>query len=83
MYNGNESEQPILREVIDNLKQQNKIVGRTIHVADKGLNCAEYIAHSKIKGDGYIFSKSVKKLPDIEKKWLLLNNDYIEVNSLR
>lgn len=79
MYNGNESEQPILRDVIDKLKQQNKIFGRTIHVADKGLNCAENIAYSKINGDGYIFSKSVKKLPEIEKEWILLDNDYIEV----
>jgi transposase len=79
LYNGNESEKPVLREVINKLKEQNNIQGRTIHIADKGLNCAENIAYSLIEGDGYIFSKSVKQLPDIEKKWILLNNDYTEI----
>jgi len=31
-------------------------------------------------GDGYIFSKSVKMLPAIEKEWVLLDNDYREVH---
>lgn len=79
MYPGNESEKPILREVIDGLKTRNNITGKTIHVADKGLNCAQNIAFSKKNGDGYLFSKSVKTLPSIEKTWVLLDNDYQEV----
>lgn len=79
MYPGNESEKPVMREVIDELKKQNEIAGRTIHVADKGLNCAENIAYSKGNGDGYLFSKSVKTLPETEKTWVLLENDYIDV----
>lgn len=76
MYPGNESEKPVLRDVIDNLKKRNNITGRTIHVADKGLNCAQNIAFSKKSGDGYLFSKSVKGLPKKEKEWILLENDY-------
>jgi len=76
MYPGNESEKPVLRDVIDNLKKRNNITGRTIHVADKGLNCAQNIAFSKKSGDGYLFSKSVKGLPKKEKEWVLLENDY-------
>ena len=79
MYPGNESEKPILRDVINNLKKQNSITGRTIHVADKGLNCAQNIAFSKTKGDGYLFSKSVKGLPEKEKVWVLLDQDFNEV----
>lgn len=79
MYPGNESEKPVLRSVIDQLKKQNNITGRTIHVADKGLNCAQNIVFSKKNGDGYIFSKSVKGLPETEKKWVLLGNDFKEV----
>ena len=45
MYPGNESEKPVLRDVINRLKKQNNITGRTIHVADKGLNCAENIEY--------------------------------------
>lgn len=79
MYPGNESEKPVLREVIYSLKARNNIKGRTIHVADKGLNCAQNIAFSKQNGDGYLFSKSVKTLPAIEKEWVLLDNDYHDV----
>jgi transposase len=79
IYPGNESEKPIIRDVISNLKKQNNITGRTIHVADKGLNCANNIAYAKKNGDGYIFSKAVKKLPDKEKKWVLLDRDFKDV----
>lgn len=79
MFPGNESEKPVLREVVTNLKQNNNIKGRTIHVADKGLNCAQNIAFTKKNKDGYIFSKSVKTLPLVEKKWVLNPNDYKSV----
>lgn len=79
MYPGNESEKPILRDVINQLKKENNIVGKTIHVADKGLNCAKNIAFSKKNGDGYLFSKSVKSLPEKEKVWVLLDKDFKEV----
>ena len=78
MYPGNESEKPILRDVIDRLKRQNNVTGRTIHVADKGLNCAENIAFSKKNGDGYLFSKTVKGLSEKEKVWVLLDEDFKE-----
>lgn len=76
MYPGNESEKPVLRNIIDDLKTKNNITGKTIHVADKGLNCAQNIAFSKQNGDGYLFSKSVKTLPKTEKDWILLDQDY-------
>ena len=78
MYPGNESEKPVLRDVINRLKSQNNITGRTIHVADKGLNCAENIAFSKKNGDGYLFSKTVKGLSEKEKVWVLLDEDFKE-----
>lgn len=79
MYPGNESEKPVLRDVIDGLKNRNHITGKTIHVADKGLNCAQNIAFSRQNGDGYLFSKSVKTLPATEKTWVLLEQDYKDV----
>jgi transposase len=74
MYPGNESEKPVLRDVISHLKKQNNITGKTIHVADKGLNCAQNIAFSRKNGDGYLFSKSVKGLSEKEKVWVLLDD---------
>lgn len=79
VYPGNESEKPVIRRIIDGLKQRNNISGRTIQVADKGLNCADNIYHALKEKDGYIFSKSVKQLPETEKTWILLDNDYREV----
>lgn len=79
MYPGNESEKPVLRNIIDELKQRSHISGRTIRVADKGLNCLNNILHALKSGDGYIFSKSVKTLPETEKTWVLLGNDYKDV----
>ena len=81
MYPGNQSEKPVLRDIIDNLKQRNHISGRTIQVADKGLNCFNNILHALKSGDGYIFSKSVKTLPETEKTWVLLDNDYVDVKN--
>ena len=79
MFPGNESEKPVLRDVIDLLKSQNNINGKTIHVADKGLNCAKNIIHAKKTGDGYLFSKSVKSLPETEKTWVLLDAGFVDV----
>ena len=79
MYPGNESEKPVLRNVIDQLKSQNNVTGKTIHVADKGLNCARNIAFSRKNGDGYLFSKSVKTLPETEKIWALLESGFTDV----
>jgi len=79
MYPGNESEKPVIRDVIHHLKKQNNITGKTIHVADKGINCAQNIAFSKINGDGYLFSKSVKGLSEREKIWVLLDQDFKEI----
>ena len=81
MYPGNESEKPVIRDIIDDLKQRSHISGRTIRVADKGLNCFENILHALKSGDGYIFSKSVKMLSETEKTWTLLKNDYVAVKN--
>lgn len=79
VYPGNESEKPVIRSVIDELRQRSSISGRTIQVADKGLNCINNIMHALQAGDGYLFSKSVKTLPETEKTWVLLERDYVDV----
>ncbi len=81
LYPGNESEKPVIRKVIDDLKSRNNISGKTIRVADKGLNCSENILHAVKSGDGYLFSKSVKQLPETEQVWVLLENDYRDVKN--
>ena len=78
MYPGNESEKPYIRKVIEEMKSRYKVSGKTVQVADKGLNCARNIyAAVKEANDGYIFSKSIhgRNLREKEKKWLLLENE--------
>lgn len=78
MYPGNESEKPYIRRVIGEMKQRYNVSGKTVQVADKGLNCARNIyAATKEASDGYIFSRSIhgKNLSEKEKKWVLLEND--------
>ena len=79
MYPGNESEKPKIRELIKEMKEQNNIKGKTIQVADKGLNCGDNIYDALVNKDGYIFSQSVLLLEEKEKYWVLLDNDYEEV----
>ena len=60
------------------MKSRYKVSGKTVQVADKGLNCARNIyAAVKEANDGYIFSKSIhgRNLSEKEKKWLLLENE--------
>lgn len=78
MYPGNESEKPYIRRIIQEMKERYKVTGKTVQVADKGLNCARNIyAAVREARDGYIFSKSIhgKGLSGKEKQWLLLEND--------
>lgn len=81
LFPGNQSERPVIRNIIQDLKKRNSVSGRTVRIADKGLNCAENIFHALKNGDGYIFSKSVKMLPEIEKTWVLLPSDYRDVKN--
>jgi len=81
MYPGNQSEKPIIREVIQSLKKRHSLNTKTVRVADKGLNCAENIYSTAFDQDGYIFSKSVKQLPQLEQTWILLDRDYKEVKN--
>lgn len=85
MYPGNESEKPYIRKMIEEMKQRYKAKGKTVQIADKGLNCARNIyAAVKESDDGYIFSKSIhgRSLSKQEKEWILLEdndaNKYID-----
>lgn len=77
MYPGNESEKPYIRKTIEEMKQKYKVNGKTVQIADKGLNCARNIYAAVVEAnDGYIFSKAIKgrSLSKQEKEWILLEN---------
>ena len=76
LYPGNESEKPIYREIMKDMKEKNNIKGRVIRIADKGLNCGDNILDSYINKDGYIFSQTVKGAKKEVKDWILYEKDY-------
>lgn len=80
VYPGNQSEQPVLREVLDDLRKTHELEGKVVRVVDKGLNSAANIFDAVKHGDGYIFSKSVKMLPETEIRWIELEQDYKTVS---
>jgi hypothetical protein len=79
VFPGNESEKPQLRKTVSSLKARNAITGRTVRVADKGLNCADNMADAVLAKDGYIFSKSMKTLPAKERAWALSESGWTDV----
>ena len=79
LFPGNQSEKPVIRDIINDLKDRNEVSNKIVQVADKGLNCARNIYEALKNGDGYIFSKSCKQLPDAEKKWVLSGIDFKEI----
>ena len=79
VFPGNESERPQLREVVGRLKERHAIAGRTVRVADKGLNCADNVADAVLAGDGYVLSRSVKTLPAKEREWALSDAGWEDV----
>ena len=78
IYPGNESEKPKIREILRSMKEEEQIKGRTVQIADKGLDCGQNIFEAIKNGDGYIYSQSVKDLPEKEKKWIELPSGYKE-----
>lgn len=59
LFRGNTTDYETLLPVLSKLKQ-NYNLKRAIVVADKGLNSGSNKAYNIIKGDGYIFSKSIR-----------------------
>ena len=75
LFRGNTTDYETLLPVLSKLKE-NYNLKRAIVVADKGLNSGSNKAYNIIKGDGYIFSKSIRGTKsDKEFKNYVLNED--------
>lgn len=77
MYPGNQSEKPMIRQIINSMKEKNNIKGKTIQVADKGLNCGQNIYEALQNGDGYIYSNSVNTINSDIKNIVLDETGYV------
>ena len=82
IFPGNQSEQPEMRKHIEKLKKEDDIKGRTIIVADKGLNSGNNMREAIKNGDGYVFSQKVRGSSTDIQVWILDDRDYkITTNS--
>jgi transposase len=59
LFPGNTNDCETLMPVLDKVKKDFE-VGRIIVVADRGINTADNIAFSLAKGDGYVYSQTVR-----------------------
>ena len=83
IFAGGGSERPELRKVISRIKGQGAMAGRTVRVADKGLNCADNVADAVLAKDGYLFSKSVRALSGRERAWALADEGWVDVTDAK
>ncbi len=50
IHPGNESEKPVLKRAIDEMRRRAGVTGKVVRVADKGLNCADNVADAVLSG---------------------------------
>ena len=77
IFPGNTLDCQTMIPVLEDLKRDNNL-NRVIVVADKGLNCSQNIAACVAKGDGFIFSQSIRgtKSDSSIRKWVLDESGY-------
>lgn len=75
-FPGNQSEQPEMHKCLNQLKKEQDVTGRTIIVADKGLNSGDNMYNAVQNGDGYIISQKVRGAKGSTLQWILDEKDY-------
>ena len=75
-FPGNQSEQSELHKNATMMKKNLGITGRTILVADKGLNSGDNMQKAIDNGDGYVIGQKVKGGSKDLLKWILCEEEY-------
>jgi transposase len=75
IFPGNTNDCKTLLPILSKVKN-NYGAGRVIVVADKGVNTSDNCAYNLIKGDGYVFSKSVRGAEKSLRDWCLDRSGY-------
>ena len=83
LFPGNESEKNSLIPILNRTKR-NFELGRTIIVADRGLNTSDNVIQiaglsleQSLKKNGYVYGQSVRGADEEFKNWVLKQDDYI------
>ena len=78
LFPGNESEQPELHKNASLMKKNLNIKGKTILVADKGLNSGDNMMKAIENGDGYVVGQKVRGASKETLSWVLCGEGYKE-----
>lgn len=78
LFKGNTTDCETYLPVLDELKEEFNL-GHTIVVADKGMNTGENMCYNIIKGDGYIFSQSVRGAKAEMKEFVTSDEGYANI----
>jgi thiol-disulfide isomerase/thioredoxin len=79
LFPGNTHDCETLMPILDKVKKDYE-VGRTIVVADKGVNTADNIAFSLVNGDGYVYSQTVRGGKKELKEYVLDESGYRQIS---
>lgn len=76
LFEGNTNDCETLLPVLRRRKERG--LGRVVVVADKGMNCSDNIAGIVAKGDGFVFSQSIRgtKSTSALRRWVLDDEGY-------
>ncbi|MDW7672815.1 MAG: IS1634 family transposase [Bacillota bacterium] len=75
LFSGNTNDCQTLLPVLSEVRREYGI-DRMVVVADRGLNTADNIAYNLLKGDGYVFSQTVRGANQELKRYVLRQSDY-------
>ena len=79
LFPGNTNDCSTLIPILDKIKKDYEI-GRTIVVADKGINTADNIAFNLVRGDGYVYSQTVRGGNKELKSYALDSSGYHQIS---
>lgn len=79
LFPGNTNDCNTLIPILDKIKNDYEI-GRTIVVADKGINTADNIAFNLVRGDGYVYSQTVRGGNKELKSYALDSSGYHQIS---
>jgi len=75
LFPGNTNDSDTALPILKKLRKEYGL-GRTVMVADRGINCSDNIAACILDGNGYVFSQSVRKSDKDLKEWVLSAEGY-------
>lgn len=78
LFKGNTTDCETYLPILNKIKEEFNL-GHTIVVADKGMNTGENMCYNMLKGDGYIFSQSIRDAKSEVKQFVTNDEGYINI----